>query len=70
MAIESLQNIIFSTETDSWAYRITIWEILTWIDFSYVVILSENNMSEYLHTGLRLPKLNMHNENMYSHLGY
>ena len=65
MAIESLENLTFSTKTDVWAYGITVWEILTWGNTPYIDI-SENNIFSYLSNDSRLSKPNICKENMYS----
>jgi len=54
MAFESLKNLSFSTQSDVWAYGITLWEIFTLGDLPYPGLSWNVDFVTELERGLRM----------------
>lgn len=56
MAPESLKHLVFSVESDVWAYGVTLWEIFSLAEVPYHGITYDMKFSAELEKGMRLPK--------------
>ncbi|CAG7719235.1 unnamed protein product, partial [Allacma fusca] len=56
MALESLRYLIFSVESDVWAYGIMLWEIFTLAEVPYSGLNWSEEFKDSLTRGMRLPK--------------
>ncbi|MFH4974475.1 hypothetical protein AB6A40_001184 [Gnathostoma spinigerum] len=55
LSIEAIQNYLYSTKSDVWAYGVVLWEICTLGGFPYPTI-SDKDLLNYLQEGSRLEK--------------
>jgi serine/threonine protein kinase len=58
MAPESIADLLFTTESDVWAYGVTLWEIFSFATIPYAG-LSNSDILSYIQSGKRLPKPNV-----------
>jgi serine/threonine protein kinase len=65
MAIESLQTMQFSTESDVWSYGITVWEIFSLGDIPYPGLSWNLEFVGELERGLRMNKPKYATSHMY-----
>ena len=56
MAIESLNELSFSTKSDVWGYGVTLWELFTLGKTPYPGMSWTADFSDKLRNGLRLEK--------------
>lgn len=54
MAIESLQNLSFSSMSDVWSYGVTLWEIFSLGDIPYPGLSWDIDFVKELERGLRM----------------
>lgn len=64
MALEALQENIFSTETDIWSFGIVSWEIFTFAQMPYSDVKHSDELIEKLCTGYRLKQPTMSTDEM------
>lgn len=64
MAIESIQDGIFSTQSDIWSYGIVLWEFFTLAKTPYPGIEPEE-LYKKLNEGYRMEKPELSNSKMY-----
>eukprot|EP00118_Oscarella_pearsei_P024028 m.296774 g.296774 ORF g.296774 m.296774 type:complete len:595 (+) comp40765_c0_seq4:1891-3675(+) len=55
MAVESLRDFIFTTQSDVWAFGVTLWEIMTLAEVPYAG-MSSREVANEVKKGLRLEK--------------
>jgi serine/threonine protein kinase len=64
MALESLQDLVFSSKSDVWSYGVTIWEIFTLGREPYSCIEEYSDLVNFISSGLRLPNPQKADEKM------
>jgi serine/threonine protein kinase len=65
MAIESLRDGIFSTQSDVWAYGVVMWEVFSLGQVPYPTIDLNKNFVNQLENGVRLHKPQYASEKLY-----
>ncbi|KAA0187840.1 hypothetical protein HAZT_HAZT004998, partial [Hyalella azteca] len=65
MAIESLRDGIFSTQSDVWAYGVVMWEVFSLGQVPYPTIDLNKNFVNQLESGVRLHKPQYASEKLY-----